>query len=439
MKKRRNVFLFGAGAVLDWGAPCTPKLTKIVRESGFYTSDGKTRITEFIYQTLINTSGYSEQDINFETIINIIEELMVYYSNHGLLKKVPALIHDFFQPQFEDKILNYTIMGDSKRHIKLRIPGIGDEWAQRNHNDDTPEQFFLQQLLAHILTEITCEIEHYCYHTRDKTNVLTEGNADTNTIFQDWVNKVNGENIVRMYTLNYDRNFKILMERSKYAYSVFEGFDCTDVVGYGEKLRPNIKRILQDQECHTHYNMHGSVFWRVEARNHNQLELPEFFLSSNAHLEVNTDEYPTFQSERGKTIFLSNLITGYQKTQKGIFSPFKQMQAAFDRDCILGDTLYIIGYSFGDEHINSTIRTTIGENDSIKIVIVDPSFTKGTFDQLVALRIFASAKDLHQMQPKTLPHDKNIHSFFGGKIMVHTKNFLQYMQDVIKDKYHYYN
>lgn len=429
MNKRRNVFLFGAGAVLDWGAPSTPKLTKIVRESGFYTSDGETFITEFIYQTLIKTSGYTEDDINFETIINIIEELMVYYSNHGLLNKVPALIRNFFKPQFEDEILNFTRMGDGK----LRIPGIKDEQAQRNYNDDTPEQFFLQQLLAHILTEITCEIEEYCYHTRDKSNVLSNDNEEKNTIFQDWVDKVNANNIVRMYTLNYDRNFKILMERSKYAYSVFEGFDCTDVVGYSNKLRPNVKRILEDQECHTHYNMHGSVFWQVNALNHNQLELPEFFLSSNAHLEVNTDEYPTFQSERGKTIFLSNLITGYQKTQKGIFSPFKQMQAAFDRDCILGDTLYIIGYSFGDEHINATIRTTISENDSIKIVIVDPSFTKGTLDLIVTLRIFASARDLSQMQPKTLPHDKNIHSFFDGKITVHTKTFLQYMQDVLKD------
>jgi len=438
MNKLRNVFLFGAGAVLDWGAPSTPKLTKIVRESGFYTTNGKTRITEFIYQTLINTSGYSENDVNFETIINIIEELMVYYSNHGLFKKNPALIHDFFTPNFEDQILNFTVIKGNANHFKLNIPGISDEWAQTNYNNDTPQQFFLQQLLAHILTEITIEIEHYCYHTTSKTNVLTEKNDEPNITFQNWINKVNGYNVARMYTLNYDRNFKILMERSKYTYSVFEGFDCSDVVAYGEKLRPNIKRILEDQNCHSHYNMHGSVFWRAEARNHNQLELPEFFLSSFAHLEVNTDEYPTFQSERGKTIFLSNIITGYQKTQKGIFSPFKQMQSAFDRDCILGDTLYIIGYSFGDEHINSTIRTTISENDEIKIVIVDPSFTKGTFDQTVALRIFASAKNLHQMQPKTLSHDKNIHVFFGGKITVHTKTFLQYMKDILNDKLNYY-
>ena len=46
-----------------------------------------------------------------------------------------------------------------------------------------------------------------------------------------------------------------------------EGFDTSDVVGYTEKLKPQARRILEDQESHTHYNLHGSVFWRVKALN----------------------------------------------------------------------------------------------------------------------------------------------------------------------------
>lgn len=45
---KRNTILFGAGAVIDWCAPSTKYLTQITRESGFFTNDGKTRITEFI-------------------------------------------------------------------------------------------------------------------------------------------------------------------------------------------------------------------------------------------------------------------------------------------------------------------------------------------------------------------------------------------------------
>jgi hypothetical protein len=73
---------------------------------------------------------------------------------------------------------------------------------------------------------------------------------------------------------------------------------------------------------------------------------------------------------------LTNIITGYQKIQKSILSPCKQMQAAFDRDCCSSDTIYIIGYSFNDEHINAGIKASIQSNQPVKFVIVDPGFKK---------------------------------------------------------------
>ena len=33
--KKREVFLFGAGAAIDWGGPKTDEITKLIRESGF--------------------------------------------------------------------------------------------------------------------------------------------------------------------------------------------------------------------------------------------------------------------------------------------------------------------------------------------------------------------------------------------------------------------
>ena len=343
------MILFGAGAVIDWGAPKTPDLTELVRNSGFYAKDGKTRITEFIYTKLLDDPGYTEKDINFETIINVIEELIVYYANHGLMKKVSALMKLFFNANFEEEILNFSIIGgEAKQLYKLHIPGKSDEWAIMNHGQETPEQFFLQQLLAHLLTDITIEIEHYAYHTASKSNVLTEPKQELNELFQKWITKTNGNGILRMYTLNYDRNFKILLSKTEPPMEIFEGFDCGVTVGYTDQLKPEARRILEDQQTHTHYNLYGSVFWRVRALNRYQLELPEFYLACGAYLEQNTDEFPTFQSEKGKTVFLTNFITGYQKTQRAIFSPFRQMQAAFDRDCIFCDRLIIVGYSFGD-------------------------------------------------------------------------------------------
>ncbi|CAL1518572.1 SIR2 family protein [Chitinophaga sp. MM2321] len=431
MTKKRNVVLFGAGAVIDWGGPKTPDLTDFVRNCGFYTRDGKTRITEFIYNKLINAPGYDKNDINFETIINVIEELIVYYANHGQRKKVPALMKPFFSPNFEQEILNFSVIGgEIKQLYKLHIPGKDDEWALMNHGQETPEQFFLQQLLAHLLTGITIEIDHYAYHTASKSNVITESNKEINELFQDWIHLVNGNDTLRMYTLNYDRNFKILLARSKYQYEIFEGFDCGDVVGYTDQLKPQARRILADQDSNTHYNLHGSVFWRVRALNQYQLELPEFYLACGAYLEQNTNEFPTFQSEKGKTVFLTNLITGYQKTQRAIFSPFRQMQAAFDRDCIFCDKLIIIGYSFSDEHINSSIRTALQENKNLHIEIIDPSFKKNEFDLMVMLKIFAASDRMYSDFPKNL--SENVHSFLSGSVTVHAKTFRNYMEDTLK-------
>jgi hypothetical protein len=95
MEKSRYVFLFGAGATLQWGSPLTAELTTMILESGFKITGNKKTITEFIYDTLL-ANGFKSSEVNFETIINVIEELIVYYGqfNYGEYqdeKKLPSL------------------------------------------------------------------------------------------------------------------------------------------------------------------------------------------------------------------------------------------------------------------------------------------------------------------------------------------------------------
>ena len=98
MPKKKVVILFGAGAVLDWGAPktiCTRErltfipehgsdqirnriccLTHLITATGFKDANGD-RITDKIYNRLTTTNKNSE---NFESIINILEDLYTYWS-----------------------------------------------------------------------------------------------------------------------------------------------------------------------------------------------------------------------------------------------------------------------------------------------------------------------------------------------------------------------
>jgi hypothetical protein len=433
MNKKRTVLLLGAGAAYDWGGSKTDALTALIRKSGFYCNDNKTTITEFIFQSLVK-SGYNEKEINFETIINVIEELIIYYSSFDKNKKTPSLQKVFFESNYEEILLNFSIEGGLEKHgFKLEIPkGKPYVWEHLGAiNGETPAQYFFQQLLAILLTNINSTISKYAYHTDRHTNILTDTNAEINTLFFSWLKSLNpDENVLRFYSLNYDRNFKILALKSGIN-EIFEGFECGETIALNIQIPANIPRILADFDCHCHYNLHGSAFWKIEPRDEIQFTNAEIFLQGAPKFQINLDEQPYVQIEKGENILISNIITGYQKAQKGFITPFKQMQTAFDRDCICTDDLYIIGYSFSDEHINMSIKTALKYNSNIRIYIVDPSYDerngKKGYDLLVNqfLKVFThyfkNRGELNKISDKCC-------QYFNGKITVYTVGMKEFLE-----------
>lgn len=95
-------------------------------------------------------------------------------------------------------------------------------------------------------------------------------------------------------------------------------------------------RILSDTASHIHYNLHGSAFWEVLDVDRKQLPNPEIVLNPVVSLPLN-NRPASVQIERGKTLLVTTIVTGYQKAQRGMMTPFKQMQSAFDRDCRFAD------------------------------------------------------------------------------------------------------
>src|SRR5690606_29533710 len=137
----------------------------------------------------------------------------------------------------------------------------------------------------------------------------------------------------------------------------------------------DVPRILTDSDSHIHYNLHGSVYWFIKDQNRYLLPASEFFLGPYPHILYNS-EGAVRQMDRGKNILITNIITGYQKTARTSVTPFKQMAAAFDRDCFFADDIYIVGYSFGDEHVNESIKNILIYNRDSRIIIIDPGFNK---------------------------------------------------------------
>ncbi len=275
MRNKRTVFLVGAGATLAWGSPTTAHLTESIRQWGFRTADNQTTITEFIYQTLRN-NGYAETDINFETIISVIEELIVFYSPFNSRNKTPSLLSAFFTAQYEKELLHYSIEGGTARHgYQLQIPpGTNYPLSNRAYHDETPNQSFFQHLLSALLMSINATVQEYAYHT--PSSPLESVESDASVSFVNWIGRFAEDRVLRLYTLNYERIFKILMTRA--GLSVFEGFDCGADIDHDLLLRANVPRILTDIDSHTHYNLHGSAFWQVQGLDKDQLPNPEIIM-----------------------------------------------------------------------------------------------------------------------------------------------------------------
>lgn len=422
MEQKHSVFLFGAGAVLSWGAPKTLELTKIVLNSGFLIKGEDVTITQFIYDVLLN-NGYQESDINFETIINVIEELIVFYSKFDYRSwkspGIPSLPRCFSDAIFEDKLLNFEIVGGIVKHgyqFKT-IKRYGSECISSYcYHNEAPEQFFFQHLLLELYTAITTKIIEYAFHSQESSNIDTESAISQN--FVKWMNQYISKNPVKLYTLNYDRLFKILLERS--GYEIFEGFDCGEFIE-DDRIRANVPKIFSDYAVNSHYNLHGSIYWELEDLDQHSLPNAELFLSY-PNLQSNYSP-SSFQMEKGKTMLLTNIITGYQKAQRGMLTPIKQMQASFDRSCISAKHLFIVGYSFGDEHINESIKTALRYNKDIIVHIIDPGFRKNDVDQQFIER-FAGTRSENPTVNRT---GNNLYSIFDGHVRIYTMGFEEYL------------
>ncbi|HUX58999.1 MAG TPA: SIR2 family protein [Bacteroidales bacterium] len=416
MGKQREIFLFGAGAVIDWKAPTTPEITKLIRESGFTLKDSDIKTTEYIYQRLLKC-GYADSEINFETIINVIEELIVYNSEFNKKIRTPSLLKSFLSENDLGSIFNYSIKGRIRKHgYQLQIPcGYDYNFSGYAHFDENPNQFFLQHLLAALLTQISNKVSQYSYKTPSHSKINTESVNSMN--FRNWLKKINETGILRLYTLNYDNLFKSLLEKDNI--NCFDGFfENNDYYS-----RADVLRISSDTESSIHYNLHGSAYWKVLSTDKLSLPNPEIVQLKGIHLQMN-DSVATVQIEKGKTLQVSNIITGYQKSQKSKLTPFRQFHSAFDKDCYTADKITIIGYSFNDEHVNESLKIALRYNANLKIEIVDPSFIKNDMDYIFSLNIFPFIKS-GEMKQKNI--SENQYSYFKGKIKVFTKNFSDFL------------
>jgi hypothetical protein len=206
----------------------------------------------------------------------------------------------------------------------------------------------------------------------------------------------------KIYTLNYDRLIPRIVGKRVY---VYEGID-------NQKYSYDIKKFVNHPL--THFNLHGSIYLHYDSSNSLVLNDSPIGIG-NSHLISggNPNEHK---------IFLP-IIAGYHKTQRILSEPFNWGAGVFMYDCNTCDELLIIGYSFGDPHINSFLECFI-HTSSTNIVIVDYSqdlsLPRRTINRIN--RVFSQNTEFEQK-------DDGVYSNEDNKIIVYMKGFENYIKD----------
>lgn len=250
---------------------------------------------------------------NFETLLTTLEILFEY--NVGERKR--------YEQSIQKTSINNAVFQLKRvlRHYKLE-----DIW----------------EVYKCSINKIIAKVIEYDNQIKINTNINHHKN-----LYEILLNE-SENNWLKIYSLNYDRLIPHLFHESE----IYEGvtnqrfdFDLNNFIDH------NI----------THFNLHGSIY--VDYGKGYDLHL------TNAPVKIEESYSLYGGNPTEKKVFLP-IIAGYHKTQRTMSGPFNFGFTAFSYDCNTCDKLVLIGYSFGDPHINSIIRNYVKKGKT-RILIID--------------------------------------------------------------------
>jgi hypothetical protein len=125
-----------------------------------------------------------------------------------------------------------------------------------------------------------------------------------------------------------------------------------------------------------YYNLHGSTKWKVAQPQNKQSYQVEF----DENVEKVVSQIANIADD--KTL-MSPIITGRSKVNKLFAKPFQDIINRFSVDAQKADEIYLIGYSFMDNHINSVLRKSLEINPHAKVVVINPGWNVPQFVEMI--------------------------------------------------------
>jgi hypothetical protein len=314
-EQKRIVILTGAGAAYPWseGKVTTKTITEEIKSDPFCSK---------IYVEL-EQKYFDKDSINFETIINAIERIFLYYRGR--------------QGHFDS---DFPALFCPKEMIKRQFP----LYEKGQDKDQTVVD--IVAVYGKIIETISDLIAKYDAILKNPSNEMNSKLCG----FLDFISKK--RNYLRSYTTNYDQMFIDVTKGSIEQLSFFDGFDP-------KTNDYDLSKILNSDHENCYLNLHGSIYWdNTKLLNSFGYKLKKANkpFSDNFNLE----RYRIKESNPSEPFIESPIITGFNKLQRINQEPFNAFANAFYRDCHKADIFIFIGFSFNDSHINMCLAMLIG-------------------------------------------------------------------------------
>lgn len=347
---KKVTILFGAGAAIPWQAPTTKIITNTIKECTDQTVDG-IPLGNWI-NNIVSSAG-NNAVANFETYVDFLESVYSY------LKDVKTDIdqsHSILQ-------INPEVLEGVKK-IKFK------NGSTFNSDYDKVVACFYS-FLRNIQNKINKYLDNYI-------EVSNKQNQKLKTFIEHFI-KIGYS--VRSYTLNYDRSIPLIFESSNSKYEIFDGFDIQGhEAGNIDLFFCNKTRILNDTDCNSFYNLHGSFHWifqDCEYKTTNS-KFPFVLMSSKKYKYFPSAHVEEFliDSNPNEKLLQTPIITGFKKIQRISFEPFNYFFHNFFRDVHQSEIIIIVGYSFSDPHINQLLRDALRRKVRIHNIAYRPSCKK---------------------------------------------------------------
>ena len=324
VRKKRALVLVGAGASLEFGAPCTAKLTSAierrVRADEWMRHSGGDRA---YLELLAFLAGYLQggaRAVNFEHLYHCAQELLFTFK--------PTL-------------------GAVNEYRPILVPFI-----KRRFGSD--EQA-LRALVGHMAKFIFAELSTICENPETSLDPL--GN---------FLARLRKEHVTRIYTTNYD-NFLL-----QAAPDLYTGF--ADPPSSGAK-RFDPQAFWEATDADGVFHLHGSVhlgFPRPPAPD-SDLGTLYWFDDRAAALALADSPYGGSGERKmdGSEVMRTAVITGLDKLSCMQQQPFSHYYASMARDAIAADIIYVIGSGLVDLHLNTWLSDARRRNPVPPLIFVD--------------------------------------------------------------------